>query len=175
MDKESLNNHANIILDLSQKISNYLSYIYKFDKTELNDFCNMYIIENCGDIVYNLDYDINLMKACIYNKAKKRAIGYIISNKEYIDLESVVNSRLESKDNEKETEKLDLSQWNLDERHKNILQMVSMYLEMGYENKEAFNEVAKTLQIDIEELMYEVEVIKENILISKDKEYGEEL
>ncbi len=137
----------------------------------------MYIIEKCGDIVYNLDYDINLMKACLYNKVKKRAIGYIINYKKDIDidLEIVINSRLVSKDYNKETEKLDLSQWNLDERHKNILQMVSMYLEMGYENKEAFNEVAKTLQIDIEELMYEVEVIKENILISKDKEYGEEL
>ena len=130
----------------------------------------MNIIEKCGDIVYNQDYDRNLMQSCIYNKVKKSAIGYIFSKKIDIDFKKLENTKLVSKDGSKETEEeLDLEQWNLVESQKDILHTISMYIEMGYDNKEAFNETAKLLQIDIEDLMYEVEMIKENILISKNK------
>ena len=127
IDKENLNKYANIILDISQNVSKSLSYRYRFNKEELKDFCLMYIIEKCGDIVYDLNYDINLMQSCIYNKAKKSAIGYIINERVNIDLEKLENTKLVSKEDEKEVGELDLRQWNLLDSQNDILYTISNY------------------------------------------------
>ena len=57
------------------------------------------------------------------------------------------------------------------------MKILSNYLEMGYDNKMAFEKTAKDLDLDIEELMYNIEEIKnqiiENIKENNDKENEE--
>ena len=74
-----------------------------------------------------------------------------------------------SQEMDENREDLDLKQWNLDDEEEEILRTISMYIEMGYGNKEAFEETAKILQIDIEELIYIVETIKEHIVLEKEE------
>ena len=53
------------------------------------------------------------------------------------------------------------------------MKILSNYLEMGYDNKKAFENTAKDLELDIEELMYNIEEIKNQIL-NKNKENNEQ-
>ena len=181
MKCEDMNKYENIILDISKKISNLLSYRYKYDKQELESYCISILVEKCGDVVYNCNINQEILYRCLYNKAKRYCIGYIVKQKNNfeVDFSKFENTTKTSKYNQHSTKKeeLDVKQWNLKSEDEKIMKILSNYLEMGYDNKMAFEKTAKDLDLDIEELMYNIEEIKnqiiENIKENNDKENEE--
>ena len=75
-----------------------------------------------------------------------------------------LNTSKYNNNNDIEKEKLDIKQWNLKSEDEEIMKILSNYLEMGYDNKMAFEKTARDLNLDIEELMYNIEEIKNQIL-----------
>ena len=61
----------------------------------------------------------------------------------------------------KNDNELDLSTWNINEEQENILRYISTYLEEGYNLNEAIENVANFLNMEVEEVLEEVENIKE--------------
>ena len=181
MKCEDMNKYENIILDISKKISNLVSYRYKYDKQELESYCISILVEKCGDVVYNCNINQEILYRCLYNKAKRYCIGYILKQKNNfgVDFSKFENTTKTSKYNQNSTKKeeLDVKQWNLKSEDEKIMKILSNYLEMGYDNKKAFEKTAKDLDLDIEELMYNIEEIKnqiiENIKENNDKENEE--
>lgn len=172
MNKKDMSKYENIILDISKKISNFMSYRYKYDKQELESFCISTLIEKCGDVIYNYNYnnDINkeFLYGALYNKTKKYCKGYIIKQKNNynIDFSKLENTTKTSSNNKNSDEKkeIDVKKWNLKSEDEETMKILSKYLEMGYDNKMAFEKTARDLDLDIEELMYNIEEIKNQIL-----------
>ena len=168
MNKQDMNKYGNIILDISKKISNLMSFRYKYDKQDLESFCVSTLIEKCGDVVYNTDINQEFMYRALYNKTKKYCIGYILEQKDNynIDFSKLQNTTKTSvyDKNSFEKDELDVKQWNLKSKDEEIIKKLSNYLEMGYDNKIAFKNTAKDLDLDIEELIYNIEEIKNQIL-----------
>ena len=178
MNKQDMKKYQNILLTISKRISNFLSLKYKFDRQEIESYCISVLIEKCGDIVYNTDIDQEFLYNSLYSKSKKYCIGYILKQKNNfgVDFSKFENTTKTSKYNQHSTKKeeLDVKQWNLKSEDEKIMKILSNYLEMGYDNKMAFEKTAKDLDLDIEELMYNIEEIKnqiiENIKENNDKE-----
>ena len=179
MNKNDMSKYENIILDISKNISNLMSYKYKYDKQELESFCISTLIEKCGDVIYNNDVNKEFLYGTLYNKTKKYCIGYILKEKNNysIDISKWENTTKTSKYNKSgmvKKDELDVKQWNLkSEEDEETMKILSNYLEMGYDNKKAFENTAKDLELDIEELMYNIEEIKNQIL-NKNKENNEQ-
>ena len=177
MDKQDMDKYADTILDISKKISNSLSYKYKYDKGELESFCISTLIEKCGNIVYNIDINQEFLYGALYNKTKKYCKGYILSQKDNfnVNFNILENTTKTAKDNENyyEKKKINLKQWNLNPEDEEIMNILSNYLEMGYDNKEAFEHTAQDLDLDIEELMYNIEEIK-NQIVNENKKLKEQ-
>ena len=179
MNKNDMSKYENIILDISKNISNLMSYKYKYDKQELESFCISTLIEKCGDVIYNNDVNKEFLYGTLYNKTKKYCIGYILKEKNNysIDISKWENTTKTSKYNKSgmvKKDELDVKQWNLkSEEDEEAMKILSNYLEMGYDNKKAFENTAKDLELDIEELMYNIEEIKNQIL-NKNKENNEQ-
>ena len=182
MNKQDMSKYENIILDISKNISNLMSYKYKYDKQELESFCISTLIEKCGDVVYNTDIDQESLYKCLYKKTKKYCIGYIWKQKnnfniDFAKLENTTKTSKYNKNNDIKKEELDVKQWNLKSEDEEIMKILSNYLEMGYDNKMAFENTARDLDLDIEELMYDIEEIKNQILENSkenDKKENEE-
>ena len=168
MNIKDMNRYGNIICDISKRISNVISYKYKYDKQELESYCTSILVEKCGDIVYNCSINQEMLYACLYKKAKKCCIGYVLEQKNNfkVDFSKFENTTKTAKYNQNsiEKEELDVEQWNLKSEDKKIIKTLSSYLEMGYDNKMAFENTARDLDLDIEELMYNIEEIKNQIL-----------
>ena len=168
MNKQDMNKYGNIILDISKKISNFMSVRYKYDKKDLESFCVSILIEKCGDVVYNTDINQEFMYRALYNKTKKYCIGYILKQKDNynVDFSKLQNTTKTSvyDKNSFEKDELDVKQWNLKSKDEEIIKILSNYLEMGYDNKNAFKNTARDLDLDIEELIYNIEEIKNQIL-----------
>ena len=113
----------------------------------------------------------------MYSKTKKYCIGYIWEQKNNFnaDFSKLENTQKTSRNNKDidEKEKLDVKQWNLKSEDEEIMKILSNYLEMGYDNREAFENIARDLDLDIEELMYNIEEIK-NQIIENDKKGEQE-
>ena len=168
MNKQDMKKYQNILLTISKRISNFLSLKYKFDRQEIESYCISVLIEKCGDIVYNTDIDQEFLYNSLYSKSKKYCIGYILKQKNNfgVDFSKFENTTKTSKYNQHSTKKeeLDVKQWNLKSEDEKIMKILSNYLEMGYDNKMAFEKTAKDLDLDIEELMYNIEEIKNQII-----------
>ena len=168
MNKQDMKKYQNILLTISKRISNFLSLKYKFDRQEIESYCISVLIEKCGDIVYNTDIDQEFLYNSLYSKSKKYCIGYILKQKNNfgVDFSKFENTTKTSKYNQNSTKKeeLDVKQWNLKSEDEKIMKILSNYLEMGYDNKKAFEKTAKDLDLDIEELMYNIEKIKNQII-----------
>ena len=181
MNEQDMNKYSNIILDISKKVSNSLSYKYKYDKQELESYCMSVLIEKCGDVVYNTDTDQENLYNSLYSKTQKYCKGYILGQKiifniDFAKLENKIKTSSNNKNINKK-EELDIKQWNLKLEDEEIMKILSNYLEMGYDNKEAFKNTARDLDLDIEELMYNIEEIKNQILENSkenDKKENEE-
>lgn len=89
-------------------------------------------------------------------------------NIDFAKLENTTKTSKYNKNNDIKKEELDVKQWNLKSENEEIMKILSNYLEMGYDNKMAFKNTARDLDLDIEELMYNIEEIKNQIL-SNDK------
>ena len=178
MNKQNMKKYQNILLTISKKVSSSLSYKYRYDKQELESYCITVLIEKCGDVVYNTDIDQESLYKCLYKKTKKYCIGYIWKQKnnfniDFAKLENTTKTSKYNKNNDIKKEELDVKQWNLKSENEEIMKILSNYLEMGYDNKMSFENTARDLDLDIEELMYDIEEIKNQIL-NNDKEKNEQ-
>ena len=179
MNKQDMKKYQNILLTISKRVSSFLSYKYRYDKQELESYCISVLIEKCGDVVYNTDTDQESLYKCLYKKTQKYCIGYICKQKnnfniDFSKLENTVKTSKYNKCGMIEKNELDVKQWNLkSEEDEETMKILSNYLEMGYDNKKAFENTARDLDLDIEQLMYNIEEIKNQIL-NNDKEKNEQ-
>ncbi len=66
-----------------------------------------------------------------------------------------------SENNKNPEEKIDLSKWNINKEQENILRYISIFLEEGKGLHEVIENVANILDIDREEVLEQIENIKE--------------
>ena len=62
---------------------------------------------------------------------------------------------------ETKSENLNLSQWDISKKQEKLLRYISTYLEEGYELGEAIENIANTLNVDKEEILEEIAIIRE--------------
>ena len=124
-------------------------------------------MEKCGDIVYNFSYNEEILRRFISAKVYKSLKGYNLIPKELIeDIEGRVGkAQIADTKSEGEIEtvgnELDLKTWKLEEGQEEILRYISMYIEQGYSIQEAIIKISEDLDIDIEDILGEIEKIKE--------------
>ena len=69
IDKDYTNDNALKLMDIATKVSRNFGYQYQMiDIPELESQAIEIIISKCGDIVYNLDWNSELLERCIYSK-----------------------------------------------------------------------------------------------------------
>ena len=163
--KKFLDNNGNMILDLAKKIARNFGYRYGIrDLTELESQAIEIIITKCGDIVYNYDYNPEILKRFIYSKVYKYLKGYNLNQKEFSYDFSVANGKRQITSNGGEEnvneEDLDLSLWNIGEEQEGILRTISNYIEQGFEFNEAIKKTAEFLNMELEDIITELEEIK---------------
>ena len=166
MTQEQMKKYSNIIIDVSKNVSKNIRYQYNIqDVDELESNAVNIIVEKCGDVVYNTEINPEVMTRCIYNKCKKYLLGnYFKNNIKTISIDELIpkqqkkiNAYYSSEDS------LDLQKWNLTEQQQEILRSLLDFIETGFNYQECFEKVANMLELDIEELAYEIEEIKVNI------------
>ena len=164
--KEYLDNNGKMLLDLSRRIAQNFGYRYRIkDFTELESQAMEIIITKCGDIVYNFDYNQEILKRFIYSKVYKYLKGYNFGSMEILYDFSLTHGRGQIASNRVEEERnseenLDLSSWNIGENQERILRIISNYIEQGVEFDEVIKKTAEFLNMDIENIMAELESIK---------------
>lgn len=172
MSKEQMEKHSELILEIGKSVSKNLAYQYKEkDVTELESLAINIIIEKCGDIAYNTETNPQVMARSMYNKCKKCMLGKILCEKKkgQYQINEFFEKKIEDKNIETNNENsLDLEQWTLNKKQQDILKFVSNSLEVGYDYQEALENVTEQMEIDIEELIYEMEEIKQ--IIREDSE-----
>lgn len=166
MTQEQMNKHYNIIIDISKKVSKSVSYKYHIlDISELESNAVNCIVEKCGDIVYNTEINPEVMTNCIYSKCKKYLLGnYLENNRRMYSIDELpLGQQRKINDYSSSENSLDLQKWNLTKRQKEILKNLSDFIETGFNYQESLKNLSSMLDLDIEELVYEIEEIKENI------------
>ena len=133
------------------------------DLSELESQALEIMITKCGDIAYNFEWNREALRRMIY----KKVFNYLkihFRNQEILQdfstLEIERKARFSNMAGENDNE-LDLSTWNINEEQENILRYISTYLEEGYNLNEAIENVANFLNMEVEEVLEEVENIKE--------------
>ena len=164
MDESYINDNMAILLNLSKRVARNFGYKYYIrDISELESQAIEIIISKCGDIVYNLDWNPDLLERAIYRKA----YNYLKVNfrvKEVLQDFSTPEIEREkrfSNDSGEKEEELDLTNWRINEEQENILRYISMNLENGYELSEAIKNVADMLNVDEEEILKQIIQIRE--------------
>ena len=164
IDESYINDNIAILLNLSKRVARNFGYKYHTtDIPELESQAIETIISKCGDIVYNLDWNPELLERFIYLKT----YNYLKINLKAKDiLQDFSTSEIERKerfsnDSGEKEEELDLTNWKINEEQENILRYISMNLENGYELSEAIKNVADMLNVDEEEVLEEIEKIRE--------------
>ena len=118
--------------------------------------------------MYNFSYNEEIVKRFISSKAYKYLKGYRFILRELTeDIEGRVGKAPISDSKAEEEfesvgEKLELKDWKLEERQEEMLRYISMYIEQGYKLQEAIIKISEDLDIDIEEILREIEKIKQN-------------
>ena len=164
MDESYIDHNMTILLNLSKRVARNFGYKYYIrDIPELESQAIEIIINKCGDIVYNLDWNPELLKRAIYSKT----YNYLKVNlkvkemlQDFSTSEIEREKRFRNDSGEKE-EELDLTNWKINEEQENILRYISMNLENGYELSEAIQNVADMLNVDEEEILKQIIQIRE--------------
>ena len=152
------------LMNIAKRVAKNFGYRYHMrDVSELESQAIEIIISKCGDSVYNLDWNPELLERVIYRKA----YNYLKVNlkvKEILqDFSTSEIGKQErfSNDLGKKGEELNLANWKINEEQENILRYISMNLENGYELSEAIQNVVDMLDIDEEEILNQIIQIRE--------------
>ena len=70
---------------------------------------------------------------------------------------------------ENEPKQLNLNGWNVSNQQKELLVCISSFLEQGIELKNAIDDVAEILEMDIEEILLELKDIKNKLLKQREE------
>ena len=175
MTKEQMEKYSYTLIEIAKSVSKNVAYKYRIkDISELESLSIEIIISKCGDTVYNTEINTEVMKRCIYNKCKKYIIGKIIG-KNYMSKTSVdelIEKRskysIDRRSNIEQVDDLNIKQWGLNTQQEEILKSLSIFIEQGYNYQDSLKNVADILQLDLEELIYDMEEIKE-ILVQKEE------
>ena len=163
IDNMSLRKYGQELLEISKMVSKNFCYKYRFnDLSEIESFAMEIIIEKCGDIIYNSDFNEEKMKAFIYKKVFN-SLKIIFKSKEIVmDIE---NMKKHAKYNDASGEdELDLSDWDVNSKQKEILNCISKFLETGKQIKDIIEDVSDILKIDEEEIIIELEKVKSQLI-----------
>ena len=160
LDKKFMKEHADKIIEISKSVSNKFFHNYPyFDKQELESEAMLIIIEKCGDIAFNCNYNYTKMFSSIYNKTYK----YLKSNlkeKEIcanIDFERLKKHNIQFTENEE----IDFKKWKINKYQENLLRNLSILIEQGLGGNDLIDEISEILMIDKEEVILQLEEIKE--------------
>ena len=169
IEKEYLEENGKKLIEIARNVARNFGYKYNIkDVSELESQAIEIIMEKCGDIVYNFSYNEEIVKRFISSKAYKYLKGYRFILRELTeDIEGRVGKAPISDSKAEEEfesvgEKLELKDWKLEERQEEMLRYISMYIEQGYKLQEAIIKISEDLDIDIEEILREIEKIKQN-------------
>ena len=165
MQEDFINKNGTMLIELSRAVSKNFGYRYRMDDlSELESQALEIMITKCGDVVYNCDWNLEILRRVLY----KKTFNYLkINLRKKEILQDFSTSEIERKARfsnaiEEENEKhLNLSTWNINEKQEEILKYISIYLEEGYSLNEVIRNVADMLHIDEEVVLEEIEKIKE--------------
>ena len=164
MQEEFISKNEIMLLELSRTVAKNFGYRYRMnDLSELESQALEIMITKCGDIAYNFEWNREALRRMIY----KNVFNYLKIHlrpkeilRDFSTLEIERKSRFSNMAGKNDNE-LDLSTWNINEEQENILRYISTYLEEGYNLNEAIENVANFLNMEVEEVLEEVENIKE--------------
>ncbi len=174
VDSMSLRKYGQELLEISKMVSKNFCYKYRFnDLSEIESLAMEIIIEKCGDIIYNFDVNKDIMKACIYKKVFN-SLKIVFKSKEIVtDIKNMDYHKKHTKFNDVSGEdELDLSDWDVNSKQKEILNCISKFLETGKQIKDIIEDVSNILKIDEEEIIIELEKVKSQLI--KQRETKEE-
>ena len=164
IDENYTSDNAIKLMNIAKIVAKNFGYRYHMrDISELESQAIEIIISKCGDIVYNMDWNLELLERLIYSKAYNYLKINLRAKKilqDFSTLEIERDKRF-SNDSREKDKGLDLTNWKINEEQENILRYISMDLENGYELSDAIKNVADMLNIDEEEILEEIEKIKE--------------
>jgi len=164
IDTKKLEKYGEIILDLAKKISRNFCYKYNVkDKSEIESQAVELIIWRCGDIVYNYEYNEEIMRNCIYSKVFKSLRINLNSKETLLDIEKLDRSKKYNYIDSCE-EDLDISEWNVDQKQEEILKLIYLYIEQGQDLTQAVKKIAVILNMEEEEILEELENIKDKLI-----------
>ena len=165
IEKKYMESNAEVLLNIAKQVAINFYYKYKVkDISELESQAIEIILTKCGDITYNFEKNEEITRRCIYFKTFKylkvnlRIKEFLVDFTEKEKFLKYSNG-YNKKTNNNET--LDLSRWNINEEQKSILESISIYIEEGASIGEATQKVANIFNMDIEEVLEEIENIKE--------------
>ena len=161
VQKEFMQKNGNDLLELGKQISRNFCYQYRIkDKEEVESRALEIIISKCGNITWNCD-NIEIAKRMIYNKTFKYLKADFFTSKELLlDFTNTDYSKQFGMLEKERHQDVDLTNWNINEEQKQLLMYISQYLESGYDLNETTKMIANDLQIDVEEILIELENIK---------------
>ena len=168
IEKEYLEENGKNLIELARNVARNFGYRYGIkDISELESQAVEIMMTKCGDIVYNFSYNEEIIRrfisAKVYNYLKRN----LISNELIEDIEGRVGkAQIADLKAQEEVEtvgdELNLRDWKLEEGQEEILRYISMYIEQGETLQEAIIKISEDLDIDIEEILGEIEKIKES-------------
>ena len=172
IDNISLRKYGQELLEISKMVSKNFCHTYRLnDLSEIESFAMEIIIEKCGDIIYNLDCNEEMMKVCIYKKVFN-SLKIIFDSKEIVmDIKNMDYHKKHAKYNDASGEdELDISDWDVNSKQKEILNCISKFLETGKQIKDIIEDVSDILKIDEEEIIIELEKVKSQLIKQRETE-----
>ena len=161
LSQEYMRENGEKILEIAKKAGRSFSYKYGMhDYTEIESQAIEIIVNKCGDIEYNYSKP-EIIEKLIYTKTYKYLKVNLNSIKE-------VKTFFENERGDKRLSTIDKTksktEWeslNITLEQKELLTEMAQYLDIGYNLQEAIKIVADENQMDIEEIIQEIEDIKE--------------
>ena len=158
ISKHHLNKYAALIVEISKIIPACIKVKYKhIDKSEIQSEALNIIIEKCGNVIYNVEVDEQIMKKCIINKVIKYLKHTLYKSSNINFQETYTKSCEDSYAYENE---LDLSTWDVNKYEEELLKMISDKLQKGYSLKESVNIIALDLKVKEEDIYESIKTIK---------------
>ena len=176
MSKEDIDKYADLLLRISKGVAaSFMSLSKTKDFQDMQDFVMETLLTRCGNLVYNLDSNIETMHNALFSKCKKYLYLYEkINNMDIMtDFQSKRNQNLGNK-RDKEKNEIDLEKWNVNDDDRFVLQMLSQVLEEGYNDIDAFEIGAQRLNMKVEDFLKKIEKIKSNNEHLQENRYGDE-
>lgn len=80
MNKYQLEKYKFVVVDIAKHVANYCRFLYKTDKTDLEDEAVDILMNKAGSIFNNLEFNETIMEKCLFNYCKKSLKEFINSN-----------------------------------------------------------------------------------------------